>query len=255
MRGAQDRGVPDSLDPCARCEEAVRFFGCTSHPLCKATRKTRKNGAVVELIAEETRPDADAVSSSGEGLASVLEEADPTGINRCHLRVKVRGGHVGGAAKAAWQMLRRNGIVPTREHGGAANGGGGGISNNGTNAGGVSGAATVGTEDLKAVLELGARDAVRRLLNQERMSYRDIPQTTYSRLMASEAGKKPPAPSQARSGKGRASKDVAGRLEPREAYERGRGKTLQALGVMGCYREDWPLLIVAPASMRLMQVG
>lgn len=63
-------------------------------------------------------------------------------------------------------MLRRNGIVPTREHGGAANGGGGGISNNGTNAGGVSGAATVGTEDLKAVLELGARDAVRRLLNQ-----------------------------------------------------------------------------------------
>lgn len=51
------------------------------------------------------------------------------------------------------------------------------------------------------------------------MSYRDIPQTTYSRLMASEAGKKPPAPSQARSGKGRASKDAAGRLEPREACE------------------------------------
>ncbi|CAB1110563.1 unnamed protein product [Ectocarpus sp. CCAP 1310/34] len=58
MRGAQDRGVPDSLDPCARCEEAVRFMeygnnqfsGCTSHPLCKATRKTLKNGAVVELI-------------------------------------------------------------------------------------------------------------------------------------------------------------------------------------------------------------
>ncbi|CAM9678936.1 unnamed protein product, partial [Ectocarpus sp. 12 AP-2014] len=299
VRGAQGRGVPDSLDPCGRCGEAVRFmefgnnhfFGCSSHPLCKATRKTRKNGAVVELIAEETRPDADAVSSSGEGLASVLEEADPTGINRCHLCVKVRGGHVGGAAQAAWQLLRRNGIVPTRGHGGATNGGGGGISNNGTNAGGVSGAATVGTEDLKAVLELGARDAVRRLLNQERMSYRDIPQTTYSRLMASEAGKKPPAPSQARSGKGRASEDAAGRLEPREACEvllytlpvglretllpfqrdgvlyglrrRGRcliademgtGKTLQALGVMGCYREDWPLLIVAPASMRLMQV-
>jgi len=31
-------------------------------------------------------------------------------------------------------------------------------------------------------------------------------------------------------------------------------QTLQALGVMGCYREDWPLLVVAPASMRLMLV-
>lgn len=61
----------------------VRFFGCSSHPLCKATRKTRKNGAVVELVAEETRPEADAASSSGEGLASVLEKANPTGINRC----------------------------------------------------------------------------------------------------------------------------------------------------------------------------
>lgn len=29
-------------------------------------------------------------------------------------------------------------------------------------------------------------------------------------------------------------------------------QTLQALGVMGCYKEDWPLLVVAPASMRLM---
>lgn len=32
----------------------------------------------------------------------------------------------------------------------------------------------------------------------------------------------------------------------------GMAQTLQALGVMGCFREDWPLLIVAPASMRLM---
>lgn len=51
------------------------------------------------------------------------------------------------------------------------------------------------------------------------MSYRDIPQTTYSRLMASEAGKKPPAPSQPRSGKGKATKDAAGHLEPLEACE------------------------------------
>ncbi|CAN0001007.1 unnamed protein product, partial [Ectocarpus sp. 12 AP-2014] len=44
LRGAQGRGVPDSLDPCGRCGEAVRFmefgnnqfFGCSSHPLCKA---------------------------------------------------------------------------------------------------------------------------------------------------------------------------------------------------------------------------
>lgn len=84
---------------------------------------------------------------------------------RCHLCIKVRGGQVGGAAQAAWQLLRKNGIVPTREQGGSANGGGG-ISNGRTNAGSVGGAATVGTEDLKAVLELGARDAVRRLLNK-----------------------------------------------------------------------------------------
>ena len=32
----------------------------------------------------------------------------------------------------------------------------------------------------------------------------------------------------------------------------GTMQTLQALGVMGCYRDSWPLLIVAPASMRLM---
>lgn len=31
----------------------ARYYGCSSHPLCKATRKTRKANAVVELQAEE----------------------------------------------------------------------------------------------------------------------------------------------------------------------------------------------------------
>lgn len=32
----------------------------------------------------------------------------------------------------------------------------------------------------------------------------------------------------------------------------GTGKTLQALAAMACYREEWPLLIVVPASLRLV---
>lgn len=32
----------------------------------------------------------------------------------------------------------------------------------------------------------------------------------------------------------------------------GTGKTLQALAAMSCYREEWPLLIVVPASLRLV---
>lgn len=36
------------------------------------------------------------------------------------------------------------------------------------------------------------------------------------------------------------------------ADEMGTGKTLQALAIMSCYREDWPLLIVVPASLRLV---
>ncbi|CAM9206983.1 unnamed protein product, partial [Phaeothamnion confervicola] len=35
------------------------------------------------------------------------------------------------------------------------------------------------------------------------------------------------------------------------ADEMGTGKTLQALAIAACYMEDWPLLIVVPASMRL----
>jgi SNF2 family DNA or RNA helicase len=31
----------------------------------------------------------------------------------------------------------------------------------------------------------------------------------------------------------------------------GTGKTLQALAIMACYQEEWPLLIVVPASLRL----
>eukprot|EP00752_Nemacystus_decipiens_P010050 g8960.t1 len=308
----------EEIDPCWKCGEAAklvgfgttRYFGCTSYPLCNARRPTRRNGAVVELIAEETRLDgvghvraagdggAAAASSrvsvggtggagahAGIGASNGIDEPDPTGVTRCQLCVKVRGGHIGGAAQAAWETLRRNGIVPVskQEHGGM-----GGWNRNGSNS---SGGAAGGTEKLKAVLELGKRDAVKRLLKQANLAYRDIPQTTYSRLIASGAGEKTPTPTPAqakRGGKGKA-KRAPGSLLPLDvcetllytlpaglretllpfqregvlyglrrkgrcliADEMGTGKTLQALGVMGCYREDWPLLIVAPASMRLM---
>lgn len=52
--------------PRAICTQTLlnsRYYGCSSHPLCKAFRKTRKNGAVVELAAEEKRYDSSHTSS------------------------------------------------------------------------------------------------------------------------------------------------------------------------------------------------
>lgn len=37
-----------------------------------------------------------------------------------------------------------------------------------------------------------------------------------------------------------------------DRQQMGTGKTLQALAAMACYREEWPLLIVVPASLRLV---
>eukprot|EP01025_Chloroclados_australasicus_P045835 TRINITY_DN5044_c0_g2_i3.p1 TRINITY_DN5044_c0_g2~~TRINITY_DN5044_c0_g2_i3.p1 ORF type:complete len:882 (-),score=96.13 TRINITY_DN5044_c0_g2_i3:228-2489(-) len=39
------------------------------------------------------------------------------------------------------------------------------------------------------------------------------------------------------------------------ADEMGLGKTVQALTIMGCYEDDWPLLILCPSSMRLVWLG
>ncbi|CAM9141421.1 unnamed protein product, partial [Sphacelaria rigidula] len=190
------------------------------------------------------------------------------GISRCHLAVTVRGGHRegGAAARRTWDLLRRNGIVPdTRQTGDRG-------------------------ASLKAVLDLSKREFVRRLAKSEMVPYRDIPQTTYSRLAASEAGVAVgTAAGNGSMGIQKAAPRHARRLEPithceslvytlpaglrdtllpfqREgvmyglrrrgrlliADEMGTGKTLQALAVMACYKSDWPLLIVAPASMRLM---
>ena len=35
------------------------------------------------------------------------------------------------------------------------------------------------------------------------------------------------------------------------ADDMGLGKTLQAIAVMSYYREDWPLLVICPSSVRL----
>lgn len=74
-------------------------------------------------------------------------------------------------------MLRRNNIFPTQEHrnlggegggGGGSYDGGGNRNNAGNHAEGanMSTGGMAGTEELKAVLELGMRDSVRRLLKQ-----------------------------------------------------------------------------------------
>lgn len=96
--------------------------------------------------------------------------------SRCHLCVKVRGGHIGGAARTAWELLRRNGITPL---GGNLEGAGGdsarsNISDGGSSSAGVNTDSTsmasaeeVGRmERLEAVMQLGKRDSVRRLLKQ-----------------------------------------------------------------------------------------
>lgn len=36
------------------------------------------------------------------------------------------------------------------------------------------------------------------------------------------------------------------------ADDMGLGKTLQAIAVMSYYREDWPLLVVCPSSVRMV---
>lgn len=51
------------------------------------------------------------------------------------------------------------------------------------------------------------------------MAFRDIPQTTYTSLMASGSGDKTPTPAEARGKRGRAKKDSASRLEPLDTCE------------------------------------
>ncbi|CAI7828067.1 unnamed protein product, partial [Closterium sp. NIES-53] len=35
------------------------------------------------------------------------------------------------------------------------------------------------------------------------------------------------------------------------ADEMGLGKTVQAIGLAACYRDEWPVLVIAPSSLRL----
>lgn len=39
------------------------------------------------------------------------------------------------------------------------------------------------------------------------------------------------------------------------ADDMGLGKTIQALGVAAYYRQEWPLLVVTPSSVRLVKQG
>lgn len=84
---AQAISIVPRLPTFSNAGVTVRFFGCTSQSLCTATRKTRKNGAVVELIAEEKPHAVDAAPGSPGGSAlPVLDKADPTGTTRSVLQ-------------------------------------------------------------------------------------------------------------------------------------------------------------------------
>lgn len=71
---------------------------------------------------------------------------------RCQLCIRVRGGHRGGggAAQAAWALLRRNGIVPRRTQNQAHSKIGSGSGGAGRNAGPE-------TEELKAFVGLSEK--------------------------------------------------------------------------------------------------
>lgn len=70
----------------------VRYYGCSSFPLCNAKRPTRRNGAVIELIVEERRlvdgggcgadGGSGGAAGAGLGVSDGIEEPDPTGITR-----------------------------------------------------------------------------------------------------------------------------------------------------------------------------
>lgn len=78
--------------------------------------------------------------------------------------MRVRGGLDGGAAEAAWNFLKRNGIIPARDTGHTGLGGGEKDCVGNDNHKGYGGVET--DADPKAVLPLSQRDAVRRLVKQ-----------------------------------------------------------------------------------------
>jgi len=85
---------------------------------------------------------------------------------RCQLCIRVRGGHRGGggAAQAAWALLRRNGIVPTQIQAGSDIGGSNGGSGSGS--GGAGGSAGPETEDLKAFVDLSEKPNIVKILKK-----------------------------------------------------------------------------------------
>lgn len=71
----------------------TRFYSCSSRPLCNAKRSTLKNGAVVELVAEEVftnNNNNSAASQAGSPSSSVPERAEQGGITRCCVALAVR---------------------------------------------------------------------------------------------------------------------------------------------------------------------
>ena len=79
-------------------------------------------------------------------------------VFRCHLVMRIRGSHDGEVARAAWNVFKRNGIIPSDDAHNAR------VDNDGDNAG-------VGDEEPKAVLlSLEERVVVLRLVKQVSVS-------------------------------------------------------------------------------------
>ncbi|CAM9597752.1 unnamed protein product [Discosporangium mesarthrocarpum] len=247
-------------DPCWRCgepTELLRRMGfkdrwvCTSRPFCQAVRFTSKNGVIVDLSLREVTMQAQMNKRTDTGTGSKeSREGHYQGsgcFSRCALVVSIHSAPTHQTARRAFSRLQQQLLTSsTREDGELGLGYDLGL------------VATVGVEK---------RDLVKEVLKKEGIAFRDVPPNTYRHLAGSPSRSLEPIDSCIGAtymlpvGLHRAllpfqREGVLYALRRRGrcliADEMGTGKTLQALGIMGCYRQDWPLLIVVPASMRLM---
>ena len=77
-----DRPPPTPCPHTPRYHRRNRFYGCSGRPLCKATRRARKNGAIIELEVEERQPHASSACSRSSRGASTSDNSEESGITR-----------------------------------------------------------------------------------------------------------------------------------------------------------------------------
>ncbi|CAM9154072.1 unnamed protein product, partial [Choristocarpus tenellus] len=257
-------------DPCWRCgepTELVRKIGCrnrwlcSGRPFCPTVRFSPKNEVIVELTLKEDAFSTDPLDRSRipcMAPVAAVREDDYEGSGcfvRCALVVSIRSAPSEEKARNACMRLKDR----FKQYMG-------GVHIEGNYAGSGQGA-MVNWLGIVAVLRVEKRDWVKGALKKEGFIFRDVPPSTYAHLAG--CAHRSLGPLDACEGAlYTLPRDLRCTLLPFQkegvlyglrrqgrcliADEMGTGKTLQALAIMGCYREDWPLLIVVPASMRLM---